>query len=153
VPPDKYHSIIVRSTYYNPAADRCFDGAPGIATPQRARFGGLPTGKSTYPDPKSGGALEPCHPPALQGDDPIWYFQRMDRSHSRHHLAAFQDGTSHRPHLVNKPIIKAAPTCTYCSNAGNMTRVATASVAIRMLVSKIRSTAGTAHRAAGSATR
>jgi hypothetical protein len=134
-PPDKYHNVSdFDHTYYNPASDRvhlCMDPC-------------------WYRDPGDGPDLEAIRRdweiyhylvaqgvagrwshvfrPAVENDDPIWYFQRMDRTNSKGVIITKHAKLGPTYYLVCKPKERSASD-TYYGGSWDMSKVATTEVA------------------------
>src|ERR1019366_9148526 len=135
VSPDKCHNVVdFDHTYYNPASDRTH----------------LCLNPCWYRDPGDGPDLEAIRKdweiyhyllaqgvagrwshvfrPAVEGDDAIWYFQRMDRTNSKGVIITKHAKLGPTYYLICKPKVRSASD-TYYGGSWDMTKVATTDVA------------------------
>jgi hypothetical protein len=135
VPPDKCHNVVdFDHTFYNPASDRthlCLDPC-------------------WYRDPGDGVDLEAIRMdweiyhylvalgvvgrwshvfrPAVENDDPVWYFQRMDRTESKGVIIVKHAKLGPTYYLIAKPKERTASDL-YYGGPGNMCKLTTTEVA------------------------
>lgn len=135
VPPDKYHNVVdFDHTHYNPGSDRVH----------------LSMNPTWYRDPGNGGTVEAIRKdweifhylaargvvgrwshvfrPEVENDDPVWYFQRMNRTGSEGVIITKHPKTGPTYFLISKRVDKA-PSDVYYGAPWNMCTVSAAGVA------------------------
>ena len=135
VPPDKCHNVVdFDHTYYNPASDRthlcmdpCWYRDPGDGPDLEA----IRQDWEIYHDWVAQGVAgrwSHVFRPAVEGDDPIWYFQRMDRTGSKGVIITKHAKRGPTCYLVSKPK-ERTQSDSYFGERGIMCRLTTTEVA------------------------
>jgi hypothetical protein len=136
VPPDKLHNVVdFDHTYYDPGSDRTH----------------LCMNPTWYRDPGDGPDLEAIRKdweiyhylvaqgvagrwshvfrPAVKNDDPIWYFQRMNRDGTKGIIIAKHSKNGPTYYLINKPVGHTANETSYYGGPWNMCKLSSTPVA------------------------